>query len=518
MSDEIRPKLKVTQPDDGTLCLVEPVSDPFVLVIYGASGDLAARKVLPSVYKLYRQRLLPDKFAVVGVARTGFSDDSFRAAMLDAVKRFVPETFDADSWDDFAGRLYYQSIQYDSDESGKLLGERLDEIDKAFGISGNRVFYIALPPMLYETVIDNIGGAGLARKEHGWTRIIIEKPFGHSLKTSKTLTHTLHKYFEEDQIFRIDHYLGKETVQNILMFRFANAIYEPIWNRRYIDHVQITAAESLGIEHRAGYYESAGVIRDMFQNHILQLLALVAMEPPARFEAEEVRNEKTKVFRSIRPFDTRKMDESWAVGQYVVGIVDGKPVPDYRSEKDVPAGSNISTFAAGVFHVDNWRWQGVPFFLRSGKRLAKGITEIAIQFKAAPHLMFDRVLAGYAGPNVLVFRIKPDEGIMQSFFTKVAGSRLCLQQVRMEFSYESVSGGAAFDAYQKVLLDCMSGDQMLFVRQDGIELTWELLDPVLSALAGFGPPAPYASGSEGPANADSLISKTGRNWRRLAQL
>lgn len=500
----------------GEACLIEPVSDPFTLVIFGASGDLAARMVLPSVYKLFCQDLLPGKLAVIGAARSPLSDEFFRERVLAAVKRFDPDTFDKRKWNEFAGLLSYQQVSYDSSASMKELRGRLSRIERSRGTPGNRVLYIALPPQLYGDVAKGAGEAGLAVEDEGWSRIVIEKPFGDSLDTSRELTDILHRHFREDQIFRIDHYLAKETVQNILMFRFANAIYEPLWNSGFIDHVQITTAESLGVEHRAGYYEKAGVIRDMFQNHMLQLLALVAMEPPPRFEAEAVRDEKTKVFRSIRPFDVERLEENWVVGQYGEGEVDGLGVAAYWQEAGVTPDSRTPTYAAAEFRIDNWRWNGVPFFLRSGKRLARGVTEIAIQFKAAPHLMFDQVITGHVGTNVLVFRIKPDEGIMQGFYTKLPGSRLCLQRVRMEFSYNDAGAAAGLDAYQRVLLDCITGDRMLFVRQEGVELTWQLLDPVLDSLDRLGPPAEYASGVEGPETAERLIGRGGRAWRALA--
>ncbi len=498
------------------VCVMERVSEPYVLVLFGASGDLAARKVLPALFGLYVRRLLPESFLIVGVARTPYTESSFREKTGEALNAGTLSGSLKADWESFARHLYYVPVEYGSHDSMRALDERLRELEERYGLLRNRIFYLALPPPLYEEVTESLGRAGMARTEQGPARIIFEKPFGDSLDTARRLTRSIQRYFDEPQIFRIDHYLGKETVQNILMFRFANAIYEPLWNRQYIDHVQITASESIGVEHRAGYYDHAGVIRDMFQNHMLQLLALVAMEPPARFEAEAVRDEKSKVFRSARPLDPGKLKERWVTGQYVRGTVNGTEVPGYREEKNVPASSLTPTYAAGVFYVDNWRWNGVPFYLRSGKRLARGVTEIVVQFRSAPHRMFDTVMSEAAGPNELVFRIKPDEGIMQRFYTKVPGSRLCLQQVRMVFSYQGLKG-APLDGYQRVLLDCMTGDRMLFVRQDGVELAWEILDPVIKALSETGFPEAYVSGTEGPEGADELLGRSGRRWRSLLE-
>jgi len=497
------------------VCRIERVGEPCVFVLFGASGDLAARKVLPALYTLFLRRLLPERFLIVGAARTPYSDESFREKTGEALKAEAV-SLAIEDWEKFARHLFYVEVDYGSDASIKALRSRLSGLEDRYGTTSKRIFYLALPPALYQDVAESLGRAGMSRAGDTPSSLIIEKPFGESLETSRALTRSIHQYFDEPQIYRIDHYLGKETVQNILMFRFSNAIFEPIWNRQYVDHVQITASESIGVEHRAGYYDQAGVIRDMFQNHMLQLLALTAMEPPSRFAAEAVRDERSKVFRSVRPFDARKLKGHWVTGQYGRGRVNGEDVAAYREERNVPSSSVTPTYAAGIFHIDNWRWNGVPFYLRSGKRLARGVTEIAIQFRAAPHRMFDTVLPEAAGPNVLVFRVKPGEGIMQSFYTKVPGSRLCLQQVQMVFSYQAVQG-APLDGYQRVLLDCMTGDRMLFVRQDGVELAWELLDPVIAGLTEGPQPEVYTAGEQGPPGAEELLGQSGRSWRNLTR-
>ncbi|HEX8948375.1 MAG TPA: glucose-6-phosphate dehydrogenase [Dissulfurispiraceae bacterium] len=492
------------------------IAKPCCLVIFGASGDLTKRKLMPSLYHLHKDRLLPEEFFAVGVARTRMSDDQFRDSMKEAVRNELPRDFGHAAWSEFAGRLYYSPLDYAEPESyGKSLGERLPVLEKKHRTEGNRIFYLAIPPTAFEPVIRSLHKAGMSREDRGYVHVVVEKPFGRDLESAMKLNAALHSCFKEEQIFRIDHYLAKETVQSILMLRFANSLFEPVWNRRYVDHVQITAAETVGVEHRAGYYEEAGVIRDMFQNHMLQLLALTAMEPPVAFEADRVRDEKIKLFRATKPLPLDRLGEYIVTGQYGGGEINGVSVPGYREEEGVSKGSVNPTFAAMKLFVDNWRWNGVPFYLRSGKRLAQRKTEITIHFKKVPHLMFAKDIAEPIAPDILVLRVQPDEGISLVFQTKRPGSRICLEPARMDFSYKS---DIQLDAYEWVLLECMLGDHMLFLRQDGVEETWALLTPAierLEATAKADEFPNYAAGSSGPCEAILLMERDGRAWRPL---
>jgi len=493
-------------------CLAPERSDPCSIVIFGATGDLTARKLIPALFDLYVNNGLPDPFVIVGCGRTALDDRQFRNRMEDALRK--TGKLDSSKWADFSAALHYQPIDYENSQSYLNLAETLRNLDDQFNTCGNRIFYIALPPKLYASVAKFVGQAGLSTEAgdgNGWARIVIEKPFGTDLDTARKLDRSLHAHFNEHQIFRIDHYLAKETVQNILMFRFANSLFEPIWNRRYVDYVGITATETLGVEHRAGYYEQAGVIRDMFQNHMMQLLALTAMEPPSRFEANLVRDEKGKVFQSLRPFTIDNIENYLVLGQYGKGTIDGQSVPAYRSETGVSPQSLTPTFAMLKVFLDNWRWQGVPFYLTSGKRLAQKITEIAIQFKPVPHSMFRRTLGEGIIANRLTLGIYPEEKITLTFQTKNPGAVVCLRSVTMDFRYDQNHSGPVLDAYEKVLLDCMLGDQMLFWRQDGVERSWAFLTPILNECETCSDRADllhfYESGSAGPKAIEKLLTQ-----------
>jgi glucose-6-phosphate 1-dehydrogenase len=389
---------------------------------------------------------------------------------------------DLSKWDDFASHLYYRIIDYDSLPTFAELAVFLEALDKKHGTRGNKIFYLALPASLYKTTVDMIGHAGLSQEGkggNGWSRLVVEKPFGRDLQTARELLHTIHNSFNESQVYRIDHYLAKETVQNVLMFRFANSIFEPLWNRGYIDHVDIIAAESLGIGRRVGYYEQTGVLRDMFHDHMMQLLALIAMEPPSRFEADRVSDEKCKVFRSLRPFPLDRLNENLVLGQYTAGLIDDERASGYRDEPGINGDSLTPTFAAMRVFIDNWRWQGVPFFVTSGKRLARKLTQISIQFKQVPHSMFRNVLGDQITANLLTIGIHPYERITLQFQTKNPVAKVCLRSVTMDFSYQQNFQGPILDAYEKALLDCMEGDHTLFLRQDGVELCWSFLGPIM---------------------------------------
>ena len=494
-------------------CPIE-VPEPFGLVVFGASGDLTKRKIMPAVYRLFCYKLLPENFFVMGAARTALSDDAFRAEMREAIKKALPGDFNAHTWDDFARRMYYCRVEYSEAGSYGAIKDKLGPAEQAHRTGGNRIFYLAVPPTVYEDAILNIGEAGLAAEQEGYSHIVIEKPFGRDTASARKLNIALRRHFQEPQIYRMDHYLAKETVQSLLIFRFANSIFEPLWNRHYIDHVQISVAETLGVEHRAGYYEHAGVIRDMFQNHTFQLLALTAMEPPSAFEADRVRDEKVKVFHSIRPFELNNIQRQIVLGQYGSGHIGARPVVGYRGEPGVNVASVTPTFAAMKVYIDNWRWNGVPFYLRSGKRLGRRSATISIHFRPVPHIMFAEALPGEIEPSTLVMRIQPDEGISLEFQTKQPGTKICLNKVLMDFSYQKAF---SLDAYERVLMDCMQGDRMLFVREDGVNLTWSLLSPVIERLEAvpqsFNFPN-YASGSDGPKEAAQLIERDGRKWRQ----
>jgi glucose-6-phosphate 1-dehydrogenase len=506
----------VSTPDLGiepAECVATERAEPCTIVIAGATGDLTARKLIPALFHLYLNDGLPPSFQIVGCGRTQMDDTEFRNRMEAALK--AGGAMDPTGWPAFSAALHYRSIDYDGLSSYRRLAESLRDLDDRHKTLGNRIFYIALPPILYKTVAQMIGRAGLSAEMtngNGWSRIVVEKPFGTDLKTAQDLDQSLHTHFKEHQIFRIDHYLAKETVQNVLMFRFANSLFEPIWNRRYVDHVSITATETLGVEHRAGYYEQSGVLRDMFQNHMMQLLSLIAMEPPSRFKADLVRDEKSKVFGALRPFPIDDLSNHLVLAQYGAGVIDNRPVPAYREEPGVDPDSLTPTYARMKVFLDNWRWQGVPFFMTSGKRLAEKLTEIAIQFKTVPHSLFRHILGEAIVANRLILGIHPDEKITLTFQTKNPGARVCLRTVTMDFHYQQSYSGPILDAYEKVLIDCMLGDQMLFWRQDAVERSWSYLTPILDRCESCGDERQmlqfYPSGSRGPAAAEKLFRQS----------
>ncbi len=482
--------------------------DPCALVIFGASGDLTRRKLFPALYSLALRRLLPERFAVVGVARSEGTDDEFRERMKHAVQEFGRDDFDEEHWNWLAEGMRYVSTDF-ADEGGEdQVVKVLNELDEQRGTAGNRVYYLAVPPDAIATLIGEIGER---RSAEGWTRLIVEKPFGRDLESARALNTEIEQHFAEDEIFRIDHYLGKETVQNLLALRFANGIFEPIWNRQFVDHVQITVAESIGIEGRGAFYEEVGAIRDVLQNHLLQLVALTAMEPPIDFTAESVRNEKVKVLRALHTPGPKHVVR----GQYGRGYIEGEEVPAYREEPGVAAGSLTETYVAAKLYVDNWRWADTPFYIRAGKRLARRETTIAIEFKRAPHPPFEVTEDGGLRPNVLVCHIQPDEGVSLEFAAKVPGQGMTLRTVHMDFLYGGAFRTGIPEAYERLLLDCLLGDATLFTRADEVEEQWSLVDAIVAFWKRDKPVFPnYAAGTWGPAASDELMRRDGRMWRR----
>jgi glucose-6-phosphate 1-dehydrogenase len=482
--------------------------DPCALVIFGASGDLTHKKLMPALYALMLRRLLPPRFAIVGVARSEGDDDSFRSDMKEAVQKHARDEYREDVWSELAESMHYIASDFADDGGENKLAKLLTKLDEEQDLGGNRVYYLAVPPPAFPTIVDALGKR---RTAHGWTRLIVEKPFGHDLQSARDLNAMLWEHFDEKEIFRIDHYLGKETVQNMLALRFANGIFEPIWNRQFVDHVQITVAESIGIEGRAGYYESAGAIRDIFQNHLLQLLALTAMEPPIDFTAESVRNEKVKVLKSIHTPGPKSVVR----GQYGRGYVEGVEVPAYREEQGVAPDSMTETYVGAKLYVDNWRWADTPFYVRMGKRLARRETTIAIQFKRAPHPPFEETSAEGLRPNVLLVHVQPDEGVSLAIGAKVPGFGMTIRTVHMDFLYGGTFRTGMPEAYERLILDTMLGDGTLFTRADEVEEQWLLVDTIIAAWQRDKPAFPnYAAGTWGPPSADDLIHRDGRSWRR----
>jgi glucose-6-phosphate 1-dehydrogenase len=481
--------------------------DACVLVIFGASGDLAQRKLFPALYSLAFRGLLPEQFAVIGVARTEMSDDEFRAQMKAAVEQYSRDELREDVWETLAEGLRYVATDFADVGGEDRLAQTLTELDAERGTRGNRVYYLATPPSVFAAIVEAVGKR---RTTKGWTRLIVEKPFGHDLASARELQAVIEKYFEEREVFRIDHYLGKETVQNMLALRFANGIFEPIWNRQFVDHVQITVAESIGIEGRAEYYERAGAIRDIFQNHLLQLVAITAMEPPIDFTADSVRNEKVKVLRALHTPGPKSVVR----GQYGRGFIEGEEVPGYREEPGVDPESTTETYVAAKLYVDNWRWADTPFYVRTGKRLPRRETTIAIQFKRAPHPPFEELSAEPLRPNVLLVHVQPDEGVSLAIGVKVPGQGMTIRTVHMDFLYGGAFRTGLPEAYERLILDAMLGDATLFTRVDEVEEQWSLVDAIVAAWARERPAFPnYAAGTWGPTAADELLQRDGRAWR-----
>ncbi len=495
------------------------------MVIFGVSGDLTSRKLMPALYDLYVTVPLPPGFTIIGISRRPWSDDDFREEMRKAVSEFATRPITDDTWESFARGLFYVQGDFDDPAVYQRLHERLETVDNERGTNGNRLYYLATPPSFYEHIAAGLGTAGLVRRQeiysdpraNGWNRIVIEKPFGHDLGSAQHLNAAINSVFAEQQVYRIDHYLGKETVQNVLAFRFANVLFEPVWNRHYVDQVQITVAESLGIENRATYYEEAGAMRDMIQSHMLQLVSVVAMEPPAFFNGDALRDEKVKVLRSVVPPTGETIASSVVRGQYGHGYVAGTEVVGYRDEDGVSPESQTETFVALKLEIDNWRWNGVPFYLRTGKRLPRRVTEIAIQFNSVPHLMFKLTEGQSLPPNVLTMRIQPDEGISLRVAAKVPGAGTKLQPVQMDFDYGASFGQAGPDAYVRLLLDAMLGDPTLFARDDEIDTAWSLVQPIIDAWKESPTTQSlptYEAGTWGPVEAELLMASDRRSWRR----
>jgi glucose-6-phosphate 1-dehydrogenase len=498
---------------------LERMPDPFAFVLFGGTGDLAHRKVVPALYQLWRTNLLPHEFMLIAIGRRPYDDESFRAEIrtaLDKYSRVLP--IDEQVWAAFRERIVYQHGDFNDPAMYQALTTRLDGCDAEQGTRGNRLYYLATHASSFTDIIGELGRAGLDHEMHGggWRRVVIEKPFGRDYDSAVRLNREVGKVFRESQVYRIDHYLGKETVRNLLVFRFGNGIFEPIWNRRYVDHVQITVAESIGIEGRGSFYEETGASRDFLQNHLMQLLSLVAMEPPASFDADALRDEKVKVIRAVAPMTPEQIGREVVRGQYGRGWVAAEEVPAYREEPDVDPESETETFVAARFEIDDWRWAGVPFYLRMGKRLPKRASEIAIQFRAVPHRLFTDAGAD-PEPNLLAMRIQPDEGILLRFGAKVPGLGIDVRAVNMDFTYGSAFNVDSPDAYETLILDALLGDASLFTRADEVEQAWSVVTPIIDAWADGPPPEfpDYEAGSWGPKAADELLARDGIRWRRI---
>jgi glucose-6-phosphate 1-dehydrogenase len=489
-------------------------ADPCVMVIFGASGDLTKRKLIPALYNLAKDNLLSKEFALVGIARNELTSEQFRDEIGKEIGEFATTTVDPDLWHWFSRRIYYHAGDFGDAAAYKGLGELLAQIDKEHGTRGNYFYYLATAPSFFGPIVTHLGEAGLVNEEHGWRRVIIEKPFGHNYESAVTLNQEIRKVLDEKQIYRIDHYLGKETVQNILVFRFANGIFEPIWNRRYIDHVQITVAETVGVEQRGGYYEKAGTLRDMVPNHIFQLISLTAMEPPVSFDADVVRDEQAKILKALSPMTDEEVLTRTVRGQYGEGMEGENRVQGYRSEPYVAPDSRTETFVAMKLFIDNWHWADVPFYLRTGKRLPHRATKIVIQFKRAPFVLFRKTAVDKLEPNRLVLHLQPDEGISLSFGAKIPGPVVQIGEVDMNFNYTDYFNATPQTGYERLLYDCMLGDATLFQRSDMVETAWHVVAPILDVWEALPPRRfpNYAAGTWGPHEADELLTKDHRHW------
>ena len=483
-------------------------TDNNCIVIFGASGDLTHRKLIPALYNLYKIGRLSENFSVLGVARSDLNDETFREKMREALihnEETTPETLDA-----FCSHLYYQAVNTSNAQDYGKLVPRLDDLHDKYKTCGNTLYYMSTPPSLYGVIPECLAAHGLNTEEYGWKRIIVEKPFGYDEKTAQALDIQIHRFFEEHQIYRIDHYLGKETVQNLLVLRFSNGWFEPLWNRNFIDYVEITGAESIGVEERGGYYDGSGAMRDMFQNHLLQVLAMVAMEPPAIINANSMRDEVAKVMYSLRPLTVEDMEHNLVLGQYTAAEINGKMEKGYLEEKGVPADSRTETYIALRCEIENWRWAGVPFYVRTGKRLPARVTEIVIHFKTTPHPVFSQ----NAPENKLIIRIQPDEAISMRFGLKKPGAGFEAKEVSMDFRYADLAGAQVLTAYERLLLDAMKGDATLFARTDAVHAAWKFVQPILDYKASGGRIHEYEAGTWGPVAADKLIAKQGKVWRK----